>query len=85
MAAKAEDEVNIALAFKLYILNFLMGVSYCVSNFVLFSCSAYILTSMLLCCLLMSFICIFVGFFSFKILKEQRSVSWKRTRWMEHW
>ena len=31
MAAKAEDEVNIALAFKLYILNFLLCVSYCVS------------------------------------------------------
>ena len=46
MAAKAEDEVNIALAFKLYILNFLFCVSYCVSNCVsgLFSCSAYILT-----------------------------------------
>ena len=74
MAAKAEDEVNIALAFKLYILNFLMGVSYCVSNCVIFSCSAYILTIYVAMLLIDEFhlhICRIFQFQNFKRTKKR--------------
>ena len=71
---ESKDEVNIASAFKLYILNFLLCVSYCVSNCVLFSCSAYILTIYVAMLLIDEFhvhICRIFQFQNFKRTKKR--------------
>ena len=75
MAAKAQDEVDIALAFKLYIFNFLLCVSYCVSYCVsFFSCSAYVLTIYVAMLLIDEFhvhICRIFQFQNFKRTKKR--------------